>query len=86
MRPGVQLEVGGRGASIVRLVHVNDSGRMGPKTSAGLPVGRPPGQWEWRYGSHKWGHASSVGSQDIGRMSALKGRELVRRIALHAGG
>lgn len=36
------MAVHGRDVSVTRLVRGTDSGRMGLKMSAGLPVGRPP--------------------------------------------
>ena len=43
MRRMVHMAVGGGSVSVARLVHETASGQVGPKTSAGLPVGRPPG-------------------------------------------
>ena len=42
MRRTVHMAVGGRSVSVARLVHETHSGQVGPKTSAGLPVGMPP--------------------------------------------
>ena len=41
MRRTVHMEAGGGGASVGRLVHGIDGGRVDPKSSAGLPVRRP---------------------------------------------
>ena len=86
IRRTVHMAAGGGGASVARLVHGTGGRRVDPRSSAGFPVGMPTRMVERGCDSCRWGRASGVRSQVIGRISVLTREELLHEAPLHAGG